>query len=247
VPEFVYCRGVPMNYELRRFVDGAEQAACAASEWLLWLKAAPAGVSVALSGGTSAERFFVEAQRQTHSRTALFLKPHFFWADERCVPSNSPESNYGLACHCLFDPAKVRPARIHRIQGELPPADAVSAANAEADRWVRKDGAGRPAFDLVLLGMGEDGHIASLFPNAPDRVTQSQSVYVWVEASPKPPSNRISLTYNALCAAKEVWVMTSGASKRAALARSLAPDGNTPLASLLRQRTKTLIFSDSID
>jgi len=97
--------------------------------------------------------------------------------------------------------------------------------------------------DLVLLGMGEDGHVASLFPGEAEDVMNSSAVYRAVTAS-KPPPRRISLGYGALVAAREVWMLASGSGKETALRESLSPTGATPLARLLRARGRTRIFTD---
>ena len=96
--------------------------------------------------------------------------------------------------------------------------------------------------DLVFLGMGEDSHVASLFPGDTEAV-QSRAVYRAV-IGPKPPPRRITLGYPALAAAREVWVLASGAGKAGALRDSLAKDGDTPLARVLQSRDKTEILTD---
>jgi 6-phosphogluconolactonase len=234
-----------LTYDLRTFKDGAELAAAAAKAWLLWLESAPGDATVALSGGRNAREFFTEVCRQLPSASGPLSKARFFWSDERCVPPDSAESNFALANQFFLLPAGVDCHRIHRVEGELAPADAVARANAMVDRAVARNEAGMPVFDWVMLGLGEDGHVASLFPNASKEVLECTSAYVQVDHSPKPPPDRVSLTFKALQAAREVWVLAAGASKRPALIRSLAPEGDTPLARLLRQRAMTRIFCDT--
>jgi 6-phosphogluconolactonase len=98
--------------------------------------------------------------------------------------------------------------------------------------------------DLIFLGMGEDGHVASLFPNAPPEILNCASPFLVIDNSPKPPPRRISLSYAAIAAAKQVWVLVSGAGKAPALRESLRPGGRTPLARVLQLRSKARIFSD---
>jgi 6-phosphogluconolactonase len=100
-----------------------------------------------------------------------------------------------------------------------------------------------PVLDLIFLGMGEDGHVASLFPEAPSEVLNCAVPYLAIENSPKPPPRRISLSYAAVAAARQVWVLISGAGKETALRASLRPDGQTPLARILRSCSHTKIFS----
>src|SRR5208282_1519281 len=125
----------------------------------------------------------------------------FFWADERCVPPGHPESNYLLAKENLLQPLAIAPDKIHRLKGELPPAAAVAEANATIQRIAPKNSAGVPVLDVIFLGLGEDGHIASLLPNAPASAVHAQAPYLRVANSPKPPPDRISLSYAAIAAA----------------------------------------------
>ena len=102
---------------------------------------------------------------------------------------------------------------------------------------------GRPVLDLIVLGMGEDGHVASLFPGAPEEVVRCKSVYLPVVAS-KPPPQRITISLATIAAARQVWVLASGAGKEHALRESLSASGQTPLARVLQARDKTIIFAD---
>jgi 6-phosphogluconolactonase len=102
----------------------------------------------------------------------------------------------------------------------------------------------QPILDLIFLGMGEDGHVASLFPGEMETADSGKAVYRAVNHSPKPPPNRITLGYPAIAAARHVWVLVSGAGKAAALLESLKPDGKTPLARVIQSRSMTKIFSD---
>ena len=98
--------------------------------------------------------------------------------------------------------------------------------------------------DLIFLGMGEDGHVASLFPGVPLQKLDSAVPFLFIENSPKPPPRRISLNYAAIAAAKQVWVLVSGAGKAPALRESLRPGGRTPLARVLQLCSRTRIFCD---
>jgi 6-phosphogluconolactonase len=92
--------------------------------------------------------------------------------------------------------------------------------------------------------MGEDGHVASLFPGAAPEVERARVPFLHITNSPKPPPQRLTLSYAALAAARAVWVLASGGGKEAALRESLSPTGTTPLANVIRSRSQTRIFTD---
>ena len=235
------------NYELISFAGPDELARAAASAWLDEIATAnragkPYGV--ALSGGRITQKFFASVVEQNQSRKTSFANVHFFWADERCVPPTDAESNFKLADELLFQPLKISPVQIHRLRGELPSAAAVKIA-AEAIRcFAPTEVNNLPVLDLILLGMGEDGHVASLFPDAGPEVLNGTAPFLVVDNSPKPPPRRISLSYAAIAVARQVWVLVSGAGKAPALRESLKPADTTPLARVIAMRPATKIFSD---
>ena len=243
------------HFELIVFADADALAAGVAAAWLDEIAVAASGEKpycVALSGGRITQKFFAAAAqlakaRRIHGSSGASLLPgdvHFFWADERCVPSTDADSNFKLAQEHLLGPLQVAPENIHRLRGEDSPSAAVKIAEAEIGRIARQNEQGRPVLDLVLLGMGEDGHVASLFPNAGPEILQSDAPYLAVVNSPKPPPTRISLSHAALADARQVWVLVSGAGKESALRESLKPQGTTPLARVLQSRPATKIVSD---
>ena len=240
------------NPELILFPTADELANAVAVAWLAEVAAAAcAGRAhcVALSGGRITQKFFAAVVEQVREGrrvgdrdfrdggTPSLPNVHFFWADERCVPPTDAESNFKMADELLFQPLGVAPERIHRIRGELPPA-------AGAELAARELAAVAPRLDLVLLGMGEDGHVASLFPGEPELDGANPAVFRAVTNSPKPPPNRVTLGYAAIAAAQQVWVLASGAGKEAALRESLSPTGRTPLARVLRSRSDAKVFTD---
>lgn len=230
--------------ELSSFPSPATLAAAVASNTLDHLLATTATApTLALSGGRIAKDYLSALARLAEERGQSLAHVHFFWADERCVTPEHAESNYRSAAELLFQPLGLPAANIHRIRGEDDPDAAARAAEAELRRIVSADASGQPVLDLVLLGMGEDGHVASLFPGEPEATMSSPVVYRAVTAS-KPPPRRVTLGYAAIAAAREVWVLASGAGKEAALRESLAPGGRTPLARVLRERDGTRIFTD---
>ncbi len=201
--------------------------------------------SVALSGGRIAPALYAAAVAAGRDRSELWGEVEFFFADERWVPLDDPESNYRLAREHLFDPLRIAAQRVHPFAVSADLEFAVAQAQAEVLRATTVNRQGDPRFDLVILGMGEDGHVASLFPEAPLSVVESRAVYLAV-TGPKPPPQRVTLTYPALAAARSVWVLASGLGKEAALRASLAPGGTTPLARVLQSRRHTVVFTDAL-
>jgi 6-phosphogluconolactonase len=234
------------RFELLSFARADDLARAAASAWLDEIEAAArAGKThcVALSGGRITQEFFAATVAQAQARQAAFDCVHFFWADERCVPPDDPESNFKLADELLFKPLAIAAEKIHRLRGEDPPPAAVKLAGAELCRIATQNHERQPVLDLIFLGMGEDGHIASLFPNASAKIMDISVPFLVVKDSPKPPPTRISLSYKTIIAAKNIWVLISGAGKAAALRESLSSTGQTPLARVLAARP-VKIFSD---
>lgn len=240
-----------MAFELFACPGDAALASAAATDWLRQLQinaGKPGGLpyGVALSGGRIAKTFFTEVVRQVEAKPDagknIFQRVHFFWADERCVPPSDPESNYAIARQLLFEPLGIPEAQIHRLRGEGPEPLALSDAASDISHVVPVL-KGQPALDMIFLGMGEDGHVASLFPGEPEEVMANPAVYRAVTAV-KPPPRRITMGYGVIAAATEVWVLVSGAGKERALAESLSPEGKTPLARVLRQRAQTKILTD---
>jgi 6-phosphogluconolactonase len=238
------------NFELISFANADELAARAASAWLDEIAAANHAARphcVALSGGRIALKFFTSVVAQTKAREISLGLVHFFWADERCVPPDDAESNFRAAHELLFTPLKISQMQIHRLRGEDSPEVALKIAETELHRFASPDKNGRPVLDLIFLGLGEDGHVASLFQNATpetQKIANRNDSFLFVNDSPKPPPRRISLNYAAIAAAKQVWVLASGSGKEIALKESLNANGRTPLARVIQMRPQTKVFSD---
>ncbi len=229
-----------MGFELVSFPNAAELARVVAARWLDELAKRtetkrPYGV--ALSGGRVARDFFQAAAQQAGERRVSLASIHFFWGDERCVPPTDPESNYAAARDLLFEPLKIPAAQIHRLRGEAEEPAALRQAVDEILAVCERNAGGQPVLDLIFLGMGEDGHVASLFPGEAAEVMADPAVYRAVTAV-KPPPRRITMGYAAIAAAREVWVLASGKSKEQALRESLSPQGMTPLKRVLGSRSE---------
>jgi 6-phosphogluconolactonase len=184
------------------------------------VEAARADKQIVLTGGETPRRAYeLAADLETDWEGASA-----WWGDERCVPPDDERSNYGMARAALLE-RLARPPAVHRIKGELEPSEAAAAYENEL-RGV--------AFDLLLLGIGPDGHIASLFPNAPT-LDERERLVVAAESKLEPYVERVTLTLPALRAAREVVFLATGEGKADAVARAFAgePDPATP-ASLVR-------------
>ncbi len=235
------------NFELVSFASADELARAVASAWLDEIEAVNRMGKmhfVALSGGRIARNFFAAVTEQARARAVSFDRVHFFWADERCVPPDDPESNFYQAKKLLFGPLKIGDAQIHRIRGEDSPEAAAKAASTEISQIVPLNEASQPILDIIFLGMGEDGHVASLFPGESNVLILDKVIYRAVNNSPKPPPNRVTLGYTTITAAKQVWVLVSDAGKESVLRKSLCSQGHTPLARVTQFRTRTKIFCD---
>lgn len=182
--------------------------------------AARGACAIALSGGSTPTRLFDELARRGRS-AAPWDQIDLWWGDERTVGPDHPDSNYGTARAHLIDPLALPPARVHRIAGEH--ADPAAAARAYEAALTEALGA-PPVFDLVLLGMGADGHTASLFPGSPALAERTRAVVANPVVSPlvRGATTRITLTAAALSAARHVRFLAAGADKAPTLAAVLA-------------------------
>jgi 6-phosphogluconolactonase len=196
-------------------VEDEESVARAVAERLAGQ--ARAGGHVVLTGGSTPRRAYELAAELEPDWSRVRL----WWGDERCVPPEDDLSNYGMAKAALLDRLDAAPHAVHRMQGEL--GKEVGAAGYERDLQPVE------AFDLVLLGLGPDGHIASLFPGAPTLDEEERRA---VGAAPgfEPFVDRITLTLPTLRAAREILFLLAGEQKADAAARALAgaPSPQTP-------------------
>lgn len=198
--------------------EGPEEAEHAAAERLV--ETARAGGHIALAGGSTPKLAYELAARLEPD----WHRAHVWFGDERCVPPDDPRSNYHLACESLLN-ALARLPEVHRIRGELEPDRAANDYERELD-GVR--------LDLVLLGVGTDGHTASLFPGAP-ALEERERLAVVAKPGLEPLVERVTLTLPVFAAAAQVVFLAAGEEKAAAVARAFGgePDPQTP-ASLVR-------------
>lgn len=181
------------------------------------------GAQIALTGGST--------PRSAYERAAVadvqWSRATLWWGDERCVPPEDERSNYRLAREALLDAISGAAPEVHRMRGELGPDEGAAAYETELHEVF---GAGMPEFDLVLLGLGPDGHCASLFPGQP-AVEEDVRLVVGVErAGLEPYVPRISLTLPVINAARQVAFLVTGEDKADAVARAFEaePGSDTP-------------------
>jgi 6-phosphogluconolactonase len=183
---------------------------------------------VALSGGSTPRRMYALLAAEPHAPRVDWARVHVFWSDERCVPPTDPASNYRMAREALLEHVPVPEANVHRMRGELDPAVAAAVYETELRRaFATPEGPPSAApgrrFDLVLLGLGEDGHTASLFPGT--AALREVSKWVTAHSVAAQPAWRITLTLAVIDAAAEVAFLVSGAEKAAILQRVLESCG----------------------
>lgn len=189
-------------------------------------QAARGWASVVLTGGRTGNAVLAHL-RDSPARDAVdWSTVDLYWGDERFLPAGDPERNETQAREALLDALNVPAERVHAIEpsdgkfGDDP--DAAAAAYAELLAAAAKpDEHGVPAFDVCMLGVGEEGHTASIFPDSP-AVHETGLTVVAVRDCPKPPPTRVSLTLPAIRRSAQVWLMTTGAAKAGPVARALA-------------------------
>jgi 6-phosphogluconolactonase len=190
------------------------------------------GDEIVLTGGTTPGRAY---------ELAAELEPDWsragvWWGDERCVPPDDERSNFGLARRTLFDRLEVQPGRVHRIRGEEEP----DVAAASYERELRGT-----TLDLLLLGLGPDGHVASLFPNAPG-LAETKRLVIPAEPKLEPFVERVTLTPPALRGARRIVFLVTGEDKAEAVADALAgqPDPAVPGSLIRAESGETLAILD---
>ncbi len=180
---------------------------------------------IALSGGSLMDIIIPYLSSNPLRDTVNWSSWHVFWADERWVPWSSPESNYGVAAERFFSRVSVPDEQIHAADDSRSPSETAKAYESALTKVFQL---GRvPRFDLILLGVGEDGHTASLFPGHPV-LNETRRWVVPVLEAPKPPPIRITMTLPVINNARNVAFAATGSGKAAILSKVLSPDGNQP-------------------
>lgn len=202
---------------------------------------------VALPGGSVASAFFPMLAGLPIDWTRIEI----FWIDERAVPPDHPDSNFGLASKLLLVPARVPAPRVHRMHGELPDLDQAARRATDELKAIAGD---PPHLDLALVGVGDDGHVASIFPSRPGdhagsfvdaRSTKAEPPVIAVYDSPKPPARRLTMALSVLANASLIVIAAFGESKAGVMRRALNHgEVATPVAELLRRAPSSLVLLD---
>ena len=204
-------------------------------------------VHVSLTGGSMGSAVLAAAAVHPRRDRVNWSHVHFWWSDERFVPTGDPERNDGQAREALLNALETPVANVHAMAASDEGIDLDAAAAryaAELARFPQADGTAWPAFDVCFLGVGPDGHIASLFPDRPEILITDRAA-VGVRDSPKPPPDRVTVTRPVINGSKRVWLVLAGADKAAALGLALAGASYASVpAAGAKGRKRTVFFVD---
>ncbi|MGN8025692.1 6-phosphogluconolactonase [Microbacterium sp. 22242] len=237
---------------LKRVVVGADPAALASTVADRFLVRVQARIRdgrlahIALTGGSMGSAVLRAVAEDPRTADVDWSLVHFWWGDERFVPAGDPDRNAGQARAALLDRIPVPAENIHEMAASdegLSLDDGARAYAAELARYGER-GLAWPSFAVCFLGVGPDGHIASLFPDRPE-ITVTDAAVLPVRNSPKPPPERITLTRPVINGSKRVWMVLTGAEKASALGLALAGANyeNVPAAGA-KGRKRTVFFVD---
>ena len=211
--------------------------------------AAHGSASMVLTGGGIGTSVLAELGDAPARDAIDWPRLDIWWGDERFLPAGDPERNETGARAALLDRVDVDPARVHPMPGpDGPDGNDPEAAAARYASWLAEathpeDHGAVPSFDVLMLGIGPEAHVASLFPGQP--ALYDERPVVAVRGSPKPPPTRLSLTLPSIQAAREVWILASGAEKAEAVAMALSDAGPVQVpAAGARGRQRTLFLLD---
>jgi 6-phosphogluconolactonase len=227
----------------------AEAAAARLITRIVDVQAARGTASVVLTGGRNGNGLLAAIAGSPARDAVDWHRLDLWWGDERFLPEDDPERNATQARQALLDRVPVDPARVHTMPAydggfDSPEAAAEQYAAELAEAAGPEDHAAVPSFDVLLLGVGPDTHVASLFPEHPG-VRETERTVVAVRGAPKPPPTRISLTLPAIRSAREVWLLGAGADKAEAVTLALSGAGEIQApASGAYGRSRTLWLLD---
>ncbi|MEL0626869.1 6-phosphogluconolactonase [Salinibacterium amurskyense] len=203
--------------------------------------------TVVLTGGSMGQAVLAAINESPQRDAVDWSRVNFWWGDERWLPAGDPERNDAQARAALLDHIPVNPARVHAVAASdagLSLDDAAQAYANDLRAHAARNGK-YPNFDIVFLGVGPDGHIASLFPER-EGIRETERTVIAVRNSPKPPDERVSLTLPVINSSVRIWAVVAGADKASALGLTLAGVSyNEVPAAGLEGRRKTLFLVDS--
>ena len=196
-------------------------------------------ITVCLSGGSTPKLLF-QVLAADHSDSIDWSRIHFFWGDERCVAPEDEQSNYGECKKLLLDKINIPVTNIHRVVGESDPEMEAKRYGETIKDHVALDKLGAPEFDVVILGMGGDGHTASIFPHQMELLTSEKVCEVAVH--PETGQKRVTITGPIINAAKFVVFLITGAGKADVLATVYDRSGKQYPATHVQPRSNNLAF-----
>ena len=222
--------------------DGLSDAAAARLVTALLDAVAERGVAhVSLTGGSMGSAVIASLTRMRATAALDWTKVVVWWGDERYLPAGDPDRNDTQNDAAGLDTLGLDPAKVHRVRGPDDSLDAEASAAAYGDAVPVAEGG---LFDVMLLGVGPDGHVASLFPHHPAARTRDVNA-VAVHGSPKPPPDRVSLTFECLNRSRRVWFVVAGADKADAVGRGVGqPDPDNTPASAVHGTEETIWLVD---
>lgn len=230
------------NYELEVFADITELSKAAADFVLQVAKASverSGSFTIAISGGSTPEKLYELLGRTPYNESMPWQYTHFFWSDERCVPLKDTRNNAYNAKSSLLDKVNIPAQQVHRIQTDLPPKEAAATYENELQAVWKGN---TPKFDLILLGMGDDGHTASLFPGTP--VLNDSSLLVKEVYLPEQSMHRVTMTARLINKAHNILFLVSGRNKSKVLREVLTNENAQTLlpAQLIKPVTGHLFW-----
>ena len=202
---------------------------------------------IVLTGGSMGSAVLVSLGRSPAREAIDWRHLNLWWGDERFLPAGDPERNETQAREALLDAVPLDPRRVHPMPASDGPdgsdVDAAAARYAAELAAAAPHGHGVPEFDVLMLGLGPDAHVASLFPEHPALHERGASV-IGVHGAPKPPPLRVSMTFPSLCAARDVWFLVSGTAKAGAVGLALSGAGEmqAPAAGVSGIRSTTWLM-----
>jgi 6-phosphogluconolactonase len=202
---------------------------------------------IALSGGTTPEILYRALTSPAFADRFDWSRTTFFFSDERCVPPDDPRSNYALAKKSLFTPLNIMPSQVYRMVGESHDHQAAAHEYEQQLRLATNTSPSvQPSLDLVLLGLGEDGHTASLFPGA--SILRDHQHLIAATQSPKDPPNRLTMTLAAINRASVILFLVAGAGKAGVVRAILDPkteaERQLPAALIAPEEGRLIWFLD---